>query len=730
MESRQPVETTRSRPWTVLYALAAVAILYFARPVLVPVALGVLLAFVASPLVTWIERWVKRRAISLTIATVLLLGVVGGLTVLVGKQFLDLANELPTYRDRVVGKVRELRAGPAGLMGRAADNIGDFGDQLSHVVAEKRGPAAETKEAAAETKEAAEETKEAAAATKEAAGETKEAAAELKQAAVETRDAAVKTKEALAEGTGAGVAKPVTPEPAPVAAAAVAPMALGGVILKWTVQVVASASVVILIMIMMLWSRESIRDRVIRLAGLQQIGLTTQTLEDAGDRVSKYLLAQLLVNAIFGTSVGVSLLLLGVPNAALCGLTAGVLRFIPMLGPWLGAVIPIFLAVAVFDEWNHLMVVVAVFAVLEILNNMVLEPWLYGAKTGLSSFGIVLALVFWTWIWGGVGLVLAVPLTACLVVFSKLIPQLGVLTILLGDEPVLSDPIRYYQRLLVRDEEEAAGILNAVPADKEAPEVLDEVVIPSLAAARADLQRRLITPAQASLVATAAREVALEWLADRDTESLAPIEHDGGARVACIPATDDLDEAAATILAALLQRSGVDVTVTPAGLLVSEKIRAATAEGVGLVIVSSVEPSNAMQTRRICKTMQRQRPDIPVIVVAWGAPQALEGENAPELEPGAVAKVTSNRQALAAAKAILTTQGSRDLAEAPAGDGPAPGVPPAPPLARKASYGREHDRDTAGRDPAERQSEQERGPSPAKRSERPAVPDRSADGQG
>lgn len=727
VEDRERIETSRSRPWTVLYALAAVAILYFARPVLVPVALAILLTFVASPLVNWTERWVKRRAVSVTIATLILCGVVGGLTVLVGRQFLSLADELPTYRDRVVSKVRELSAGPAGLMGRAADNIGDFGDEISQVVAEKNGSATETKEAAQETKEAA---------------------AELKQAAAETRDAAEKTREAAgapegkapAQGTAAagkdGGTHDAKSGPQPVTLAN-APVALGALILKWTVHVLASAGVVILLMMMMLWSRESIRDRVIRLAGLGQIGLTTQTLEDAGERVSKYLRAQLLVNAIFGLSVGVALLALGVPNAALCGLTAGVLRFIPVLGAWMGAVIPIFLALAVSDTWNHVMVVVAVFVVLEILNNVVLEPWLYGARTGLSAFGIVLALVFWTWIWGGIGLVLAVPMTVCLVVFSKLIPQLGVLSILLGDEPVLSDSIRYYQRLLVKDEEEAAAILNAAPAEKEAPEVLDEIVIPSLAAARADLRRRLITPAQAALIATAARDVALEWLADREPGAGAGREHDGGARVACIPATDEIDEAAAAILAELLERSGVHVALAPAGLLVSEKVRAATAEGVGLVIVSSVEPSSAMQTRRIGKLLERQRPDIPVIVVAWGGTNE-NGEISTVGEPGVVAKVTTNRQALAAAKAMLVTQGSRDLAEAPKEAGAAQGAAPVSLPGRYATPCHEHDeagdvpgalsaREGTRRPPAAK-------PSPEKRISRPpdslgaAAPQRRIDG--
>ena len=256
-------------------------------------------------------------------------------------------------------------------------------------------------------------------------------------------------------------------------------------------------------------------------------------------------------------------------------------------------------------------------------------------------------------------------MTVCVVVFTRHIPHLSALSILLGDEPVLSDSMRYYQRLLCRDEEEAAAILASTPAGTDPADVLDQIVVPGLSAARADLRRGLITGAQAARIGTAARELALEWLADRDPAT--PIPGQATPSVVCLPAHDGLDEAAGALLAELLRRDGVGATVISAVLLFSEKITATETPGINLIVVSSVGPSGDLHTRRICKTLQRKSPGLPVIVVAWagGAP-----DPAAPVEPAtAHTQASTNRQAVTLVKSLLAVRPAPELPLAPAPSG-------------------------------------------------------------
>ncbi len=610
-----------SRPWSALFALAAVAVLYLARPVLMPVGLAILLTFVLAPVVMAIERRVRSRALAVVITTVLLTATSGGLALLVEQQLVAFADDLPTYRDTIVRKVRAVQSGPQGLMGRVADTLSGIGREISQPATKPDQPPP-------------------------APGAAPGAAAPGAPPSETPPTEAPPAKAALPEARG----------PAP----------LTGSLWRAIIELLASGAIVILLVVMMLMSRESIRDRIIRLAGLNQIGLTTQTLEEAGARVGRYLRAQLLINTIHASAVGAAMFLVGLPSAALWGLMAGVLRFIPILGPWLGAAVPAALAIAVFDDWYPLVVVISVFAVLEIVHNVVLEPWLFGSSTGLSNIGMVLAIIFWTWIWGAMGLVLAVPMTACLVVFARQVPQLNALSVLLGDEPVLSEPMRYYQRLLCRDEDEAAAILAAVAPERDPADVLDEIVIPGLAAARADLRRALITRTQAARIAVAARDLAIDWLADHEGPPPPENRHPPTARVACIPASDELDEAAAALLAHLLKREGLGVIVVSAALLFSEKIAAAQEPDVGLIVVSSVEPSNGLQTRRIGKTLLRKRPGIPLIVATWGVEAASAAGPPTDDGAGASPRVSTNREAVVMVNSLLADQRVRDPVGEPA----------------------------------------------------------------
>ena len=261
------------------------------------------------------------------------------------------------------------------------------------------------------------------------------------------------------------------------------PLQVFGSMFGTVLEVLGSIGVVIVLVVFFLIRRDDLRDRFILLVGQGQMTLTTQMLEDAGTRVSRYLATEFLLNVIFGTAVGGGLYLIGVPNPILWGILATTLRFIPYIGPWLAAAMPIGLSMAISGDWVAPSLTIALFVVLELFTNNVLEPWLYGKNTGVSAVAVLLAAVFWTWLWGVVGLLLATPLTVCLLVVGKHVPQLSFLNTLLGDKPVFEPTKRIYQRLLAGDDEEATELLDEYFEHTPLVEVYDTVLIPALASA-------------------------------------------------------------------------------------------------------------------------------------------------------------------------------------------------------------------------------------------------------
>ena len=229
------------------------------------------------------------------------------------------------------------------------------------------------------------------------------------------------------------------------------------------VQPLATTGIVIVFVVFMLLQREDLRDRFIRLVGSRDLHRTTQALGDAAERVGRYLLMQLLVNVAYGIPIGIGLWLIGVPNPLLWGMLSVVLRFVPFIGPILAAAFPLALSIAVDPGWTMLLWTAALFIVLEMISGNIVEPWLYGASTGLSSIAILAAAVFWTWLWGPVGLLLSTPLTVCLVVLGRHVPQFGFLNVLLGSEPVLEPAESLYQRLLAGDPDEATERAEEYP---------------------------------------------------------------------------------------------------------------------------------------------------------------------------------------------------------------------------------------------------------------------------
>jgi predicted PurR-regulated permease PerM len=251
----------------------------------------------------------------------------------------------------------------------------------------------------------------------------------------------------------------------------------------------ALVGIVVVLVVFFLIRRDDLRDRFIRLIGKSQVNVTIQMLEDAGTRVSRYLLMLCVINATYGIAVGIGLYFIGLPNAVLWGILATTLRFIPYLGPWLAAAMPIGLAMAISTGWVAPLLAIGLFVVLELLSNNVMEPWLYGKSTGVSVVAVLVAAVFWTWLWGIVGLLLATPLTVCLLVIGKHVPQLSFLDVLLGNEPVFAPARRVYQRLVAGDQEEAAELVEAACGNQPLVQVYDTMLISALALAETHWQR-------------------------------------------------------------------------------------------------------------------------------------------------------------------------------------------------------------------------------------------------
>ena len=270
----------------------------------------------------------------------------------------------------------------------------------------------------------------------------------------------------------------------------------------------------------MLLKREDLRNRLLRLAGLGQLNLMTQALDDAAGRVSRYMLMQFLVNASFGTLFGLGLYLIGVPNPVLWGVVAGILRIVPYVGTLVAATLPFALSLAVFDGWLRPLLVFLLVAGLELIIANFVEPWLYGAHVGISSLALLVTAVFWTVLWGPAGLILSTPLTVCVVVLGRYVPQLSFLHILLGDEPVLAPEAQIYQRLLAMDQLEAHGIVGQFLKGRPLVELYDSVLIPALSMAEQDRHKGAIDAVREEFLFLSINEMIAEFSEYQLSDSL------------------------------------------------------------------------------------------------------------------------------------------------------------------------------------------------------------------
>ncbi|MGC4013748.1 MAG: AI-2E family transporter [Luteolibacter sp.] len=378
-----------------------------------------------------------------------------------------------------------------------------------------------------------------------------------------------------------------------------------------------TAALVLLLVTFMLLKHEDLRSRFIRLMGQGRISSTTRALDDAGMRIRRYLLMQLVVNLVYGFSLCIGLYFIGVPNALLWGALAAGLRFIPYIGPWIAASFPMLLSLAVSPSWLTPALTLGLFIAIELVTNNVLEPWLYGSSTGVSSIALIVAAVFWTWLWGPVGLVLSTPLTVCLVVMGRHIPQLSFLSVLLSEEDALTPAEDFYHRLLRRGEHDESDQIEAYLKENSLNDLYDSVLIPVMIAAEADYARGMVDEEQREWVVRALHSI-VEDLDHGEPSTTTDPSSQPVCRVYCLPARAERDELVGAMLANALHHEGFDARHAVGRRMAEGLVAQFSDDPTDVVFISAVEPTTANHARALCEKIRASVPDQKVVVGLWG----------------------------------------------------------------------------------------------------------------
>jgi predicted PurR-regulated permease PerM len=619
LETSPSVPAASSPELKTLVAIAVgaivVATLYIAQDVLIPITLAVLLSFVLSPLVGLLRRMGLWRAPAVALSVLVALGAIGLVGTLLGSQAATLAVDAPQYVEAVQNKLGRIHA-------VAATRVASITRLVGRSQPPPEVPAVRPR------------------------GRTDPAAL---PAGTQQRPLVVEL--ATPKSSVLEVARHVI-EPV------LAP-------LETTV-------IVLIVAIFILMQREDLRDRFIRLFGSTDLHRTTIAMDDAGQRLSRYFVSQLGVNTCFGVVTGVGLWVIGVPSAALWGVLAGLLRFVPYVGPLLAAVAPLTLAAAVDPGWSKTIYVALLFVVIEPLTGYVVEPLLYGHSTGLSPMSVIVAAVFWTWIWGPVGLILSTPLTLCLIVMGRHVKSLEFFDVMLGDRPALSEVNRFYQRTLANDPDEALAQAEKMLADRSLVDYYDSVVLPALKLAAADEARGTISRQRAAEMTRSILAVIGDLNEHADAKppggsTPTPVRTTVSERVACVAGRGPFDDVVSAMVAQLLAQRGVAARRVPHAFASREMIGQLDLSAVEAVTVAYLELTEApAQLRYLIRRLRQRAPHAPLIAGLWAEGEAVLTDPKMQAALGADRYVGSLREAIDASLAALEA--------APAAEEPSAGI--------------------------------------------------------
>jgi len=609
--------------------VVAVSVLYWAQSIFIPVALAVFLTFLLNPVVSFLSRHGLGRTPA-AILTVFAAGVGLGLGGwLVTTQISNLLKELPKHTQNVKNKVRSLKK-VAESSSRLTGMIVDINQELGG------GPAP------------------------------------------------AREQNNTDPGHGAAEGRPTAVIVEPQSPAWLSRITM---FLSPLMGHLGELALAIILVVFMLQRREELRNRVIRLAGHGRIVAATRFVDEAGQRISRFLLMQAIVNGTFGIILGLGLLWIGVKYALLWGFLGAMLRYLPYIGPYIAAFFPISLSVAINDGWGTTFWVIGLIVSLELIVANAVEPWLYGQSMGVSAIALLVSAAFWAFLWGPIGLVLSSPLTVCLVMLGRYVPQLEFLAVLLGDEPALEPRVCFYQRLLARDQDEAEDLIIEHLKTERPDQVYDQMLVPALCAVREGRVRGEIAPADEQYVIQSIREI-VEDVGEKSAAAGAPGEEPNGSMPLCesapqpailvfgCPARDLADQAALEMLESLLDPVRWRMELIAPETLTAELVEMVAQKEPALVCIATIPPGGQAHTRYLCKRLRARFPDLRIIVGRWGQEPAT-ADAASFREAGALGAATTlleTRQQLMSLLPVLAPR--RDLSERDAADGHAPNGAP------------------------------------------------------
>ena len=556
--------------------------LYFARDLLIPLAMALSLNFLLAPAVIALERLRLPRLPAVILVVFLasaFMAVVGWVVV---RQLLDVASALPSYRQNIDDKLSSIHAPTTGPVGSAIYGIKVLNQELLSANAPPPPVQPET---------------------------------DKTRNTPRTRGTPRSTPQTVPSNSA--------PTPVVVVPPATSDREYAQQLLKPVIKPLGMLGMVVVFTIYMLFKREDLRNRLLLLAGMSRLNVMTQALNDAARRISSYLLMNVLVNASYGLVFGIGLFLLHVPNATLWGVLLGILRMVPYVGMIIGGGLPMCFAFAVFPGWWTPLFVLLMFAALEIAVSNFIEPWLYGNHTGISPLALVTTAMVWTLLWGLPGLILSTPLTVCLIVMGRYVPQMSFLHILLGDEAELAPEAHFYERLLAMDQTEAHNIADKFLDGHRLVDLYDGVVLPALSLAEQDRHKGFLDDARGTFLFQSATELIAELSDYRsplpDSPDDAEEAADRACPVVCIPAADQADEIAAVMLAQLLEHRGHKTMLLPTAALTSEIVDRLREEPSTTIFISALPPFAFVHARNLCLQVRDFLPDNRILIGLWGA---------------------------------------------------------------------------------------------------------------
>ena len=577
----------------VVFGCVIIACLYFGREVLVPIALAVLMSFLLAPPVRLLQGWRVPRGLAVIVVVVVAFAAIFSLGGLMVAEVNQLASDLPRYQSTLREKIQSLRGATAvtGTLERASEVLQELNSDLNMP---KRGAPAR-------------------APPTPGGGPSSDA---IQVEIAQPNSSALQTL---------------------------------GAIITSLVSPLTTSGIVVIFVIFILAQRQDLRNRLVRLAGSRDIQRTTAAFDDAAERLSRLFLTQVALNAGFGLVVGAGLWVIGVPSAPLWGMLAMIFRFLPYIGPVISAIFPLILAAAAGTGWAMVLWTAVLFVIVETIAGQIIEPLAYGHSSGLSPIAVITSATFWTWLWGPIGLILATPLTICLVVLGRHVDRLAFFTVILGDQPALMPAELVYQRMLARDPVEASEQARMFLREKSLLAYYEDVLLEGLKLAAADAERGLLDPERTLLIRDAVADIVDDLSDHKDipkpageavAEALTNVARESpsetarelagrgrtGKLVVCIPGLGLIDEALALILTQLLERRGVDVRAEEAGAWSKSRVASLDVKDVALICLCYMETPSPAQMHFAVRRLRRKAPAAIILVALLGATSAVDDE--------------------------------------------------------------------------------------------------------